>query len=107
MKHSHYKKDVSHLSMIDVYRVLALFEVGDQAIGHAIKKLLCAGKRGSKPKAQDVQEAIDTLVRWQAMLAEDCEVSLPDDFGQQNMILGGAMIHCPDCSKDSCPCIAK
>lgn len=76
MKHSHYFKDVSHLSSIDVYRTLALFSVTDQAIGHAVKKLLVAGGRGVKDMGRDVQEAIDTLVRWQAMAKEDAAVSV-------------------------------
>lgn len=71
MKHSHYFKDVSKLKKIDVYRVLELFEVTDNAIGHVIKKLLCAGKRGAKDKQQDVKEAIDSLNRWLEMREED------------------------------------
>lgn len=70
-KHSHYFKDVSGLQTVDVYRVLQLFNVTDQALGHSIKKLLCAGGRGVKDQAKDVQEAIDTLVRWKEMRAED------------------------------------
>lgn len=70
-KHSHYKKNVAGLSMIDVYRVLELFGVTDQALGHAIKKLLVAGGRGAKDIGQDVQESIDTLERWKEMRAED------------------------------------
>lgn len=54
-------------SHIDVYRVLNIFEVHDHAIGHAVKKLLCAGKRGSKDKRQDIQEAISALERWKEM----------------------------------------
>lgn len=69
--HSHYKKDVSNLEMIDVYRVLDLWQVNDHAIGHAIKKLLNAGQRGSKNMKQDIQEAIDSLNRWQDMRKED------------------------------------
>jgi hypothetical protein len=38
---------------------------------HAIKKLLCAGGRGAKDMEQDVQEAMDTLERWQDMQVED------------------------------------
>lgn len=71
MSHSHYFKDVSKLVAIDVYRVLELFEVVDPAIQHAVKKLLCAGGRGYKDQAKDVQEAIDSLVRWQFMRKED------------------------------------
>jgi hypothetical protein len=71
-KHSHYHKDVTHLTSIDVYRTLELFGVTDQALGHAIKKLLCAGKRGAgKTFEQDVREAVDTLNRRLQMLAED------------------------------------
>lgn len=63
-KHSHYFKDVSKLKMIDVYRVLELFGVTDQALGHAIKKLLVAGGRGAgKSIEKDIQEAVDTLQR--------------------------------------------
>lgn len=74
MKHSHYKKPVEGLKFVDVYRVLQLFGVTDQALGHAIKKLLVAGGRGVKDIGQDVQEAIDTLERWQEMQRE----TLPD-----------------------------
>ena len=71
MSHSHYFKDVSKLVAIDVYRVLELFDVVDPAIQHAVKKLLCAGGRGAKTMPQDVQEAIDSLNRWQEMRKED------------------------------------
>lgn len=70
-KHSHYKKDVSHLKSIDVYRVLDLFNVEGHEVGHAIKKLLCSGQRGAKDHKQDIQEAIDSLNRHLEMLAED------------------------------------
>jgi hypothetical protein len=70
-KHSHYFKDASHLSAIDVYRVLELFGVTDQKIGHAVKKLLCAGQRGQKDIGKDIQEAIDSLERWKSMREED------------------------------------
>ena len=71
MSHSHYYKEVRNLTHIDVYRVLELFEVVDPAIQHAVKKLLCAGGRGAKCQGQDVQEAIDSLARWQDMRNED------------------------------------
>lgn len=70
-RHSHYFKDVSHLEEVDVYRVLELFGVTDQAIGHAAKKLLVAGLRGVKNKEKDIKEAIDTLNRWVQMREED------------------------------------
>lgn len=71
-KHSHYHKDVSNLTAVDVYKVCELFEVKDDsgALHHAIKKLLCSGYRGVKDKKQDVQEAVDTLNRWLEMNEE-------------------------------------
>lgn len=70
-KYPHYHKDVSHLQSIDVYRVLELYGVTDNTIGHAIKKLLCAGQRGAKDAEKDIREAVDTLNRRLQMLAED------------------------------------
>lgn len=75
MKHSHYRKDVSHLDTIDVYRVLRLFGVTDPCLQHAAKKLLCAGQRGAKSQDQDIQEAIDTLHRYQEMQKEDANAN--------------------------------
>ena len=62
-KHNHYFKDVSKLVKIDVYAVLALYEVTDPCIQHAVKKLLCTGKRGHKDFLKDIQDSIDSLVR--------------------------------------------
>jgi len=77
-KHNHYFKSVKGLDEVDVYRVLELFEVTDQAIGHAVKKLLVAGGRGAgKALSQDVKEAVDTLQRWQEMRSEDASTQAP------------------------------
>lgn len=72
-KHPHYFKPIPACAThIDVYRVLDLFQVADPCLQHAVKKLLVAGGRGAgKDQARDIQEAIDTLQRWQAMRAED------------------------------------
>lgn len=71
-KYPHYHKNVAHLTSVDVYRVLDLFGVTDQAIGHAIKKLLVTGGRtGGKDFRQDLKEAVDTLTRKLQMLDED------------------------------------
>jgi hypothetical protein len=50
---------------------LSLYGVTDPCIQHAIKKLLVAGDRGHKDIEHDVQDAIDTLTRWQEMRGED------------------------------------
>lgn len=71
-KHNHYFKSVEGLADVDVYRVLLLFGVTDPCIQHAIKKLLVAGGRGAgKDINRDVQEAVDTLQRWQEMRREE------------------------------------
>lgn len=70
VKHSHYFK-ACPFDHVDVYRVLALFDVTDPCIQHAVKKLLVAGGRGHKDIAKDIQDSIDTLERWKAMRAEE------------------------------------
>jgi len=78
-KHGHYFKPVP-FDHVDVYRVLLLFNVTDPCLQHAIKKLLVAGGRGAgKDITRDVAEAIDTMVRWQEMRAE--EVPAPASSG--------------------------
>ena len=70
--HGHYFKDVSNLETIDVYRVLELFNVVNPCVQHAVKKLLVAGGRGAgKDMGKDIQEAIDSLQRWQGMRSEE------------------------------------
>ena len=70
-KHNHYFKDVSKLKKLDVYRILDLYEVYDPCIQHALKKLLVAGGRGHKDVSRDIQDVIDTLIRWQEMQREN------------------------------------
>lgn len=79
MTYDHYKKDVRHLEMIDVYRVIELFGVTHPALQHALKKVLCAGDRGAKDWEKDVKEAIDSLNRALEMRAEDAGVKLTEE----------------------------
>lgn len=69
-KHSHYKKDVSHLNMIDPYRIADLYDLHPCA-DHIMKKSLCAGNRGHKDTLRDIQDIIDTAERWKQMIDED------------------------------------
>lgn len=48
---------------VDVYAVLAAFNVTCPATQHAIKKLLAPGQRGHKDKAQDLAEARASIDR--------------------------------------------
>jgi hypothetical protein len=48
----------------DLYDVLVAFDVQCPATAHAVKKLLCAGRRGGgKSRLQDLVEAQQALVR--------------------------------------------
>ena len=66
-----YRKSVMEYEYIDVYRILELYGVECHAIGHAVKKLLCAGERGFKDKEQDLREAIQAIARAIEMMGED------------------------------------
>lgn len=48
---------------VDVYDVLHAFGVTNPATAHAIKKMLKPGQRGHKSAEQDIDEAIQSLVR--------------------------------------------
>ena len=66
-----YIVDISKYNKLDIYRILKLYEVSDPCLQHAIKKLLCAGKRGVKNQIQDINEAILSLQRLLEMQGED------------------------------------
>lgn len=57
----------------DVYRVDVAFEVSKThpALGHALKKLLCAGRRNKGSQIQDLEEAVVCVSR----AIEDLRVS--------------------------------
>lgn len=74
-KHNHYKREITvgeSTITVDLYFMLRLFGVTDQAVGHAVKKLMFAGQRGAKSYTQDLSEARDTIER-----ALDLEAELP------------------------------
>lgn len=71
-KYNHYFRPIPPgVTAIDLYRFAEMFEITDSSLFHAVKKIVAAGKRGSKNTAQDVQEAIDSLQRWQEMRREE------------------------------------
>lgn len=51
------------LAVIDIYSVLDAYPVPNAAAGHACKKLLMAGERGSKNKMTDLREALAAVQR--------------------------------------------
>jgi hypothetical protein len=82
MKHSHYKRDVSHLNTIDVYRIIDLFGVTCPVAQHVLKKSLAAGQRGHKDLRKDWQDIMDSAERRLQMLDEDyaavAHLAVPD-----------------------------
>lgn len=62
-KYNHYFKKVDGIGSIDVYAVLTLWDVRCPAVAHAIKKLLCSGRRGAKNRETDLMEAADSINR--------------------------------------------
>ena len=48
---------------VDVYDILTAYGITNPADAHAIKKMLCPGKRGAKDGIQDRREAIASLER--------------------------------------------
>ena len=66
-----YIVDISKYNKLDIYRILSLYDVTDPCLQHAIKKLLCAGKRGVKNQTQDINEVILSLKRFLEMQGED------------------------------------
>ncbi len=56
---------------LDPYRIADIYGITDHAIFQALKKLLVAGKRGSKDFRQDLLEARDAITRRLEMLDED------------------------------------
>ncbi len=60
----HYYKPVpTDATHVDVYWVLDTWEVRRSAVAHAVKKLLCAGKRGGKDEVADLIEARRSIDR--------------------------------------------
>ena len=54
---------LDHEGKVDVYAVLLAFDVTCPAIQHAVKKLLCSGRRGHKDKLTDLREAATAIQR--------------------------------------------
>lgn len=58
-----YKREIKPGVFVDVYDVLACFEVTNAALAHAAKKILAAGKRGHKDYEQDLIDILSSVER--------------------------------------------
>lgn len=61
-EHNKYNRQCKGMT-IDVYDVLAAFNVTNPALQHLVKKALCTGLRGHKDKSQDLQDILDSAKR--------------------------------------------
>lgn len=75
MKHSHYKRDISKLNLkvLDVYRLIDLFNITCPVAQHVFKKSMAAGQRGHKDLLKDWQDILDSAERRLEMLDEDAQ----------------------------------
>jgi hypothetical protein len=81
---------------IDVYDVIDAFDVTNPAIAHAIKKLLAAGKRGSKGWEQDLEEALESIHKAFNYKPEQKEVYKGDDSFISYSIPDQLHLHFPE-----------
>ena len=58
----HYYRAVPNTTHVDIDWILHTWNIG-HTVGHAVKKLLCAGQRGVKDKLQDLKEARNSINR--------------------------------------------
>lgn len=80
----HYFRSVEHLSVIDVYAVLRMYNVTCPAVAHAIKKLLASGQRGAKDRGTDLREAVVSIERAIEMDGEEEKAITQLDFLQDS-----------------------
>lgn len=55
-------------------------------------------------------DSAEDCVAYAALVAESaCAAQAASEFGHQNQYTGqgGVMLHCPDCTAEHCPCMAK
>ena len=78
-KGKHYRFEYGGVKM-DPYRIFTVYGIADPALQHAIKKILVAGGRGQKDATQDVEEAMQSLNRWQEMQIEDEAYALKESI---------------------------
>lgn len=60
---SKYHREIKPGVFVDVYDVLAAWNVTNPALQHLIKKALQPGARGHKTTEQDMQDIIDSAIR--------------------------------------------
>lgn len=70
-------------SNLDVYDILTAYKISNPAIQHAVKKLLKPGQRGYKDIQQDLDEAIDSILRAKELEAPPAVIKDFEDIRRQ------------------------
>lgn len=73
------------------------------------------GFNGRDALVDAYQEALDLVVylrtaiyeRDNSVVKSELTTAMPEDFDQQNQLIGGAMIRCHDCIAEHCPCVSS
>lgn len=58
-----YMREILPGTWVDVYDVIAAFEVNDGGFQHALKKILACGNRGHKDEAEDRKDIAASIAR--------------------------------------------
>lgn len=67
-------------------------------------------RKGRASHSDELRDARKVLFYAQAEVKRlEAVQSVPASFGHQNQYTGrgGVMLHCPDCTAEHCPCMAK
>lgn len=67
---AHYRYQYNGINL-DPYRIIKVYGITEPAAQHALKKILCAGKRGHNTVIQDIDDVINAMNRWKEMILED------------------------------------
>lgn len=67
---SKYHREIKPGVFVDVYDVLAAWNVTNPALQHLIKKALQPGARGHKTTEQDMQDIVDSAIRAKQLETE-------------------------------------
>ena len=77
--YSHYQMPINDLTVADIYDICEHYcHDNSGATQHAIKKLLCPGKRGHKDELKDLREAVFSINRRIAILERKANDQLPE-----------------------------
>lgn len=112
MKENKYRRPITARAArnggVDIYDLIVMYEVTCPGIGHALKKMLCPGERGSKSLIQDLKEAAWSLAEAIQFAEDAAGTSVPHEpkptcgecHGTSFVRGYGRWEPCPDCATD-------